>query len=148
MEINFLNKTKVTSYRSYKSSFSAMMKCTLDYLNLGNDFEIAVIMTKDKKMHQVNLEYRQIDRTTDVISFANIDYTHSLENELGDVFINVDAAKRQAIDYEHSEYRELNFLFLHGLLHCLGYDHMNQEDEKEMIGLQKSIFKMFNDQEI
>jgi probable rRNA maturation factor len=59
--------------------------------------------------------------------------------DLGDIFINIDYARRQAKEYGHSEKREICFLFTHGLLHCLGYDHMTEKDEKEMFGLQDRI---------
>ena len=59
--------------------------------------------------------------------------------DLGDLFINIDYARRQAREYGHSEAREFGFLFTHGLLHCLGYDHMTPEEEKEMFALQDRI---------
>ena len=61
------------------------------------------------------------------------------ERELGDIFINVDALKRQAEAYGHSEEREFGFLFTHGLLHLCGYDHMSEEQEREMFALQEQI---------
>ena len=60
-------------------------------------------------------------------------------DDLGDIFINIDYARKQAKEYKHSYEREIAFLFTHGLLHCLGYDHMNEEEEKIMYGLQKEI---------
>ncbi len=93
-------------------------------------------------MHQINRDYRGVDRTTDVISFALKDEMGEgdyIEEELGDIFINIDAAKRQAIEYGHSEKREICFLFTHGLLHLNGFDHMTKEDEAEMIQYQKKI---------
>ena len=84
-----------------------------------------------------------IDRPTDVISFAIRDgledFIPDEEKDLGDLFINIDYARKQAREYGHSEKRELGFLFTHGLLHCLGYDHMNPEDEKKMFALQDRI---------
>ena len=92
----------------------------------------------------INRDYRGIDRPTDVISFAANDESTGMEseeelNDLGDLFINIDYAKKQAREYGHSLRRETAFLFTHGLLHCLGYDHMNEFQEKEMFALQKSI---------
>ena len=141
MDINFVNRTKDKTYRAYLDNFKKVFKVTLDYLNLNENYEIAIIMVKDKPMHKINKEFRNIDRTTDVISFANIDFTGTIDEELGDVFINVDAAIRQANEYGHSIEREITFLFLHGLLHCLGYDHLTDVDEAQMIQLQKDIFK-------
>ena len=67
------------------------------------------------------------------------DFIPDEEKDLGDLFINIDYARKQAREYGHSEKRELGFLFTHGLLHCLGYDHMNPEDEKKMFALQDRI---------
>ena len=94
-------------------------------------------------IHKINREYRGIDRPTDVISFAIRDDLEEdipeEELDLGDIFINIDYAKKQAKEYQHSYQREVGFLFTHGLLHCLGYDHMKPEDEKVMFPLQDKI---------
>ena len=94
-------------------------------------------------MHEINKKYRGIDRTTDVISFALNDNKRieTMINVLGDIYISIPKMVEQAKQYEHSEKRELSFLTLHGLLHLLGYDHMNSEDEKVMFGLQDEILK-------
>ena len=100
-----------------------------------------IIFIDDEKMHEMNLNYRGIDRTTDVLSFALNDNKHidTVINSLGDIFISIPKMKSQAVDYGHSEKRELSFLVVHGLLHLLGYDHMNKNEEKVMFGLQKDI---------
>ncbi|MCF0114831.1 MAG: rRNA maturation RNase YbeY, partial [Erysipelotrichaceae bacterium] len=106
---------------------------------------LSVIFVRSRTIHTINRDYRGIDRPTDVISFALLDeedvYDFPEEEmiELGEIFINIDYAKKQAKEYGHSYEREICFLFTHGLLHCLGYDHMNEEDEKEMFSLQKEI---------
>lgn len=99
----------------------------LDYaikkLNVLNSV-FDVILVDDEEMHELNKKYRGIDRTTDVLSFALNDNKH-IETEvisLGDIFISIPKMKSQAIEYGHSEKRELSFLALHGLLHLLGYD--------------------------
>ena len=94
-------------------------------------------------IHEINREYRKIDKETDVISFASLD-DESLLNmedtvELGDIFINVEAIREQAKDYGHSLKREFCFLVIHGILHLLGYDHLNKDDEKVMFDLQEEI---------
>ena len=94
----------------------------------------------------MNREYRGIDRETDVISFALEDHKDiEFENLrlLGDVYISIDKARSQALDYGHSLKRELSFLTIHGLLHLLGYDHMKPEDEKVMFGLQEEILDKY-----
>ena len=117
----------------------------LDYaikkLNILNSV-FDIIFIDDEEMHKLNKEYREIDRTTDVLSFALNDNKH-IETEitsLGDIFISIPKMKSQAIEYGHSEKRELSFLALHGLLHLLGYDHtLGKKEEEEMFGLQKEI---------
>ncbi len=117
----------------------------LDYainkLNINNSI-FDIIFIDDEEMHKLNKEYRGIDRTTDVLSFALNDNKHidTVINSLGDIFISIPKMKSQAIEYGHTEKRELSFLALHGLLHLLGYDHtLGKKEEEEMFGLQKEI---------
>ena len=117
----------------------------LDYaikkLNIDNSI-FDIIFIDDEEMHKLNKEYRGIDRTTDVLSFALNDNKHidAFINSLGDIFISIPKMKSQAEEYGHSEKRELSFLTLHGLLHLLGYDHtLGKKEEEEMFGLQKEI---------
>lgn len=100
-----------------------------------------IIFISDEEMHKLNKKYRGIDKTTDVLSFALNDNNHinPIINSLGDIFISIPKMKSQALEYNHSEKRELSFLTVHGILHLLGYDHMNESDEKIMFGLQKEI---------
>ena len=110
-------------------------------MKLGN-IEFGVIFVDNNEIHELNKTYRNIDRETDVISFAledekKEDFTKT--RLLGDIYISIDKAKEQAISYEHSLERELSFLAVHGLLHLLGYDHMTKEDEKIMFTKQKEI---------
>ena len=110
------------------------------------DSEFNVIIVDNEKIHEINKTYRNIDRETDVISFAlNDDETcNSFIRVLGDIYISIDKAKSQAEEYGHSFYREMCFLFTHGLLHLLGFDHMNEEDEKVMFSRQKEILNALN----
>ena len=101
-----------------------------------------IIFVEDEEIHNINREYRNVDRITDVISFAfedNEDLRYNDIRILGDIYICIPQMKRQAIEYGHSEKRELSFLACHGLLHLLGYDHMEPEDEKVMFDLQELI---------
>jgi len=92
-----------------------------------------------KKIHQINLSYRHIDKPTDVISFAFHDNQELITPLLGEIFICEPIAKIQAKDNKHSLNYELAFLFIHGLLHLLGYDHLNHNDEKMMFKIQNQI---------
>ena len=100
-----------------------------------------VIIVNNEYIHKLNKEYRNIDRETDVITFAlEDDKTFNPEIRiLGDVYISIDKAKSQSVEYGHSLLRELCFLGVHGMLHLLGYDHMEKKDEVVMFKLQEEI---------
>lgn len=122
-------------------SLNGLLDYSLNYLKLENVM-FNVIIVDNNTIHSINKEYRGVDRPTDVISFALEDDTSFIETEfriLGDIYISIDKAREQAESYGHSLKREISFLTVHGLLHLLGYDHMNEEDEKVMFGLQELI---------
>lgn len=109
--------------------------------------EFNIIFVDNKKIHEINKQYRNVDRETDVISFAmedemDIEYTDF--RLLGDIYISIDKCYSQAEEYGHSRVREICFLATHGILHLLGYDHMNDDDEKEMFGLQNQLLDGYN----
>lgn len=106
-----------------------------------------VIIVDNEKIRELNKEYRNIDKETDVISFALEDdksFNSSEVRLLGDIYISIDKAKSQSVEYGHSFKRELFFLALHGTLHLLGYDHMSEEDEEIMFKKQEEILKKYN----
>ena len=118
-----------------------VLDATLEHEKVTNAI-FSVVFVEDEEIHKMNKEYRGVDRITDVISFAledNKDIEYGEIRVLGDIFICIPQMKRQAIEYGHSEKRELAFLTVHGILHLLGYDHMNEEDEKRMFALQELI---------
>ena len=143
MEIEFEYIDEDHLSEDYKEQFLQIIFTTAQLLNIEDDLELSCIIVDDNKIHEINRDYRQIDKSTDVISFAMEDndqyYVAGMPRSLGDIFISYDHAKTQAKDYGHSLKREMCFLFTHGLLHLLGYDHMNEDDEKEMFDLQKQI---------
>lgn len=105
-----------------------------------------IIFVDNDKIHEINKEYRKVDRVTDVISFAledNPDIVYDDFRLLGDIYIAIDVAYDQAIEYNHSREREVCFLATHGLLHLLGYDHMTLEEEKVMFGKQEELLNEF-----
>ncbi len=127
-------------YNEDYSYLDNMFKSASKILGCEGIFSITFI--DDEKMHEMNLQYRGVDRTTDVLSFALNDSVENFKSEinvLGDIFISIPKMKSQAIEYGHSEKRELSFLCIHGLLHLLGYDHMTKEEEDVMFGLQKEV---------
>ena len=105
-----------------------------------------IIIVDNEYIHKINKEYRGIDRPTDVISFALEDNKDFIEYEfrvLGDIYISLDKVYEQSESYGHSFLRELSFLTIHGLLHLLGYDHMEKEDEEVMFKKQDEILDGF-----
>ncbi|RLL48047.1 rRNA maturation RNase YbeY [Oceanobacillus piezotolerans] len=119
--------------------------------NVPREAEISVNFVDNKEIQELNRNYRQKDVPTDVISFAmqeKVEGEMSIIGEdipltLGDIVISLDKAKEQADEFGHSLQRELGFLAVHGLLHLLGYDHMNKEDETKMFGRQEQILGEF-----
>lgn len=107
--------------------------------------EFNIIFVDSDTIHEINKNYRHVDRVTDVISFALEDNeTITLDHRvLGDIYICVERAEEQAKEYGHSFLRELAFLSIHGLLHLLGYDHMEKEEEKIMFSKQEDILNEF-----
>ncbi|MFD1772911.1 rRNA maturation RNase YbeY [Paenibacillus rhizophilus] len=116
--------------------------------------EVDLTFVDNERIHELNREYRGIDRPTDVLSFAlnesgedepeivyEVDEEESegIPDMLGDIIISVTRAKEQADDYGHSLERELGFLFVHGFLHLLGYDHQDEASEAEMMGKQEQV---------
>lgn len=121
------------------------MKFVVEKLTIENGI-FNIIFVSNEKIHEINKEFRHVDRITDVISFAledNPDIVYDDFRLLGDIYIAIDVAYDQAIEYNHSREREVCFLATHGLLHLLGYDHMTEEEEKEMFGKQEEILKEY-----
>lgn len=109
--------------------------------------EFNIIIVDNERIHEINREYRNVDRETDVISFAledNMDVEYKDFRLLGDIYISIDKCYSQALDYGHSRVREICFLATHGILHLLGYDHMEENDEKVMFGLQNELLDGYN----
>ena len=144
INIDFVFDNEVENFENnYEQDFTAIIEQALKTLGIEDDVEVSCVLVDDERIHEINREYRHIDRSTDVISFAMEDndqfYVEGMPRTLGDIFISVDHAKKQAEEYGHSLRREMCFLFTHGILHLLGYDHMTDEQEKEMFGLQDQI---------
>lgn len=118
----------------------------LKHENLTN-VTFNVIFVDSDKIRELNKTYRNIDRETDVISFALEDGEANINFEfgrlLGDIYICVPKMKAQAKEYGHSIAREMGFLTVHGLLHLLGYDHMTKEEEKIMFAKQEEILNAY-----
>ena len=97
---------------------------------------LSLIIVNDKQMRDINFQYRDIDKTTDVLSFPDTE-----EDYLGDIFISLDKVKLQAVEYEHSEMEEFARLLIHGILHLMGYDHIKDEDHEVMVKKEEELLK-------
>ncbi len=145
MELLFQNDF-AAPYDVYESIFLDLARKTFKLLKKSTKISMEVNFVDDATIHQINRDYRQVDRPTDVISFA---FDDAVEGEvaikggglhdIGVIIISIDRALAQANEYGHSEKREISFLFVHGLLHLLGYDHGSPEEEKTMFALQDVI---------
>lgn len=141
ININFINEYD-KKYDYLLDLYNKINQQVIDKLDLHDDYDISVTLVDNKRIHEINKEYRNIDQPTDVISFENdLELTFDVDEptDLGDVFISVEQGLAQAKEYQNSEERELSFLYVHGILHCLGYNHLDKEDEEEMFALQEVI---------
>lgn len=139
MEIDFFNETKENLDEEFKTVHEVLVH-GLKKLKIDEAIFNVIIVDNDY-IHKLNKEYRNIDRETDVITFAlEDDKTFNPDIRiLGDVYISIDRVHSQSEEYGHSFIRELCFLAVHGMLHLLGYDHMEKEDEIVMFKLQEEI---------
>ncbi len=135
--------------QDYGSRFDEIFEIIKKTLNKNEDYELSVSFVDDNHIKNINKDYRNLDESTDVISFAIMDddiIIHNLEDnfDLGDIFISIDTAKEQAKSLNQSLEKEIEFLFTHGVLHLFGYDHIEKEDEDEMFSLQREIIYEVN----
>lgn len=139
-----MNDYSITNEYGYDKDYSflddVINRCLKHEKVKNANFSIVFVDTE--KIQYLNKTYRNIDRITDVISFAFEDNAKVVYNSvrfLGEIYICIPRMIEQSVAYGHSEMRELAFLTVHGLLHLLGYDHMTEVDEKEMFALQEVI---------
>jgi len=134
-----------------------IVKAVLDYEKWDEEVEVSISFVDNKEIQNLNREFRNIDAPTDVLSFPMLEYEEGSDNEayseedyieaeipLGDIVISTEKVIEQSKEYGHSQDRELAFLLVHGMLHLLGYDHMNAEDEQIMFKKQDEILDMLN----
>lgn len=144
-----MNDYSITNEYNYDKDYSYLddlINRTLNHEKVNNA-NFSIVFVDEEKIQYLNKTYRNKDSITDVISFAfedNEKHKFSDMRFLGEIYICIPRMLKQAVDYGHSEERELAFLTVHGLLHLLGYDHMNLIDEKKMFELQE---KMLNEDE-
>ncbi len=148
MELLFENELD-PKYDVLEKEYALIMGKAFEYLNIKTNYEVDVSLVDFESIQQINRDYRGIDKITDVISFAFNDDKSELgaikgdvPRLLGEIFICVPRALEQAKEIGNTPERELSFLFCHGLLHLLGYDHMKKEDEEIMFPLQEKILEL------
>ncbi|MDZ5608031.1 rRNA maturation RNase YbeY [Bacillus pseudomycoides] len=148
--IDFFDETEEVK-EEYVNMIRDLLEQAARMENVEDGTELSVTFVDNERIQEINRDYRDKDQPTDVISFAMEDMGEGemeivgveMSRMLGDLIISIPRAKEQAEEYGHSFDRELGFLALHGFLHLLGYDHMTDEDEKEMFGKQKEILEAF-----
>lgn len=139
-------------------NINIIIKKTIDLCmkseELEKNYEVSVIIVDDEEIRAINKEHRDIDKSTDVLSFPMVEFVNGelISDEgdydmdldelmLGDIIISAQTAKRQAIEFGHSFEREMAFLTAHSCFHLLGYDHMKETEESVMLNKQESILK-------
>lgn len=150
MYIDFHDETRSIP-TDYIDMLQQLLLFTSKKEGITREAEVSLSFVDNHAIKELNRNYRQQDKITDVISFALQDYVegevHIVGEDiplvLGDIVISIDKAKEQASTYNHSLERELGFLTVHGFLHLLGYDHLDKVDEEKMFARQKEILDAF-----
>lgn len=146
MDILELNYLDIDENDSYKEIIKKVLKKCFEIEKLENkNLYVNVVLTNAKDIKSINKEHRGIDKETDVLSFpmfekneiANLDNTN--EDILGDMVISIERVEEQAKEYGHSFERELAYMVVHSFYHLLGYDHMTEEDKKEMREKEENV---------
>ncbi|MET3504818.1 rRNA maturation RNase YbeY [Halalkalibacter oceani] len=146
-----MNDETSTITEAQQSLVRELLKKTAELEKLEGETEVSVTFVSLERIQEINRDYRGKDQPTDVISFALNDQdeeelevvAEGLPNVLGDIIISVSHIRSQAEEYGHSFERELGFLTVHGMLHLLGYDHLTEEEEKDMFSRQEDILSAY-----
>ncbi len=107
--------------------------------------ELSLLFTDDAEIHPLNRDWRGVDRSTDVLSFAQGEAEGGQTHILGDVVISIETTKRQAMERGHSVERELKVLLVHGVLHLVGYDHIDADEAEEMEALERDLLSRLDE---
>ena len=135
MKININIENKTPYIFNFNKEYRKSLKTLLKHLNIKGKTEVNVIILDDKGIQKVSKDYRDKDKPTDILSFP-ADYKNLHQfigyNLLGDIYLSFETIENQAKEFHHSSKREWTYLFTHGLLHLLGYDHKTPNEEKDM----------------
>lgn len=152
MTILIDNRTNWELKKEYEQIIDLAVKESLLFENFEKESEISVSIVDNEEIQQINQQFRNINRPTDVLSFPQLTFEENEKVEtnekgevlLGDIILSIEKAKSQSEEYGHSLKREIAFLTVHSMLHLLGYDHMTKEEEKEMFEKQTKILERMN----
>lgn len=117
------------------------VKATIEYLKMNDDVIVSISFVDAEEIQYLNKNYRGVDSVTDVLSFPIDDEFDIHPKMLGDVVINTKRVLEQAKDFGHSNEREIAYLTVHSVLHLLGYDHMQEDEKKEMRSIEEAIME-------
>lgn len=149
MDILELNYLDIDENEAYKEIIKKVLKKCFEIEKLENkNLYVNVVLTNAKNIKNINKEHRGIDKETDVLSFpmfereeiANLENVN--EDILGDMVISIERVEEQAKEYGHSFERELAYMVVHSFYHLLGYDHMTEEDKKEMRKKEENVLEI------
>ena len=153
MELEFDNRFDA-QFDEWESKYESLLDVIASLLSIRKNYEIDLSLVGEEEIHTINRDYRGIDRVTDVISFAFEDDHSDLGKIvggddvpilLGEIFICIPQALRQAQEFGNTPERELSFLFVHGMLHLLGFDHVTKKQDEVMFPLQEKILKAWKE---
>lgn len=150
-EVNFLEIEEDTKYLELIERVigQAFIEEKIDDINLYID----IILTNPENIRKINNQYRNIDKETDVLSFPMFEKEeieglrnngNDIEEVLGDIIISIKKVQEQAEEYGHSFERELAYMLIHGFYHLMGYDHMNEEEKKQMREKEEGVLSKLN----
>jgi probable rRNA maturation factor len=144
--VSFTNQQrKEKTPKALKDLIRATANAVLEYEGVSLQSELSVLFVDDRGIRELNRDFREIDRATDVLSFPSGEYPVEEGADylyVGDMALSLERARSQAEEYGHSYEREIAFLTAHSVLHCLGYDHVDgPEQEKEMFSRQEAILQ-------
>ena len=138
---------KLSPPENFEELVEKCARAALEEEQIEDDAEVSVTLVDNERIRELNNEFREIDRETDVLSFPLGDENRFETNPdtdailLGDIVISLEKAQSQAEEYGHSFLREVSFLLTHSLFHLLGYDHMTPDEEKEMFAKQEKVLE-------
>ena len=142
--MNLLITNETNEKIEMDDKLESVVKTVLETEGLSLAYEVSVTFVDKEKIHQLNKEFRKVDRPTDVLSFPmDMDFfIEGVDTMLGDIVICMDVAKEQAFDLGHSLDREIMYLTCHSTLHLLGYDHMKDDEKTKMRAREKEVMKI------